>query len=378
MLRVPEVEDFAARETRPAPRGPLRALSEVLAKEPGAPLVLGDAVSVEEIRKSPELQLELMQAFQENRPGAAEVLVQVHIPLIKSRAGRYYRSCERDMDDLIQEGILGMLEACARWDFSRGTKQPINYIYPYVRQSVGRFASQRAQVVRYPVQHSRAKGPEADRDFAPKCWFFSELDARSYFPRGPRTRHAIVAEDEDVMLSFEDGIVDDAPSAEEVLCDRGFEDIVPAVAENLTRGLTPQKRNIIARRFREDEPETLLEIGESYGLSRERIRQLENAALGKCRDRAAVFGCDLPEEDGVRPPGSFEEWVMALSMRLRMLAGGVAELVLAAKRGRENEESSARLIPPLERPAAYRELSATIRRVHACTAHLWRGFGTTP
>lgn len=349
--------------------GPLRVLGEVLSREPGPPLILGDAVSVEEIRKSPELQLELMQAFQENRPGAAEILVAIHMPLVKHHANRYHSTCERDYDDLVQEGTLGMLEACSRWDFGRATKHPLGYIYPYVRQAIGRFASQRAQIVRYPVHHAREN--EKKRKFAPKCWFFSELDARGHHPSGS----CVLPENgRDERDTFEEGIFDGEPSAEEVLCDRGFENIMPTVVENLSRGLSPQKKNILARRFREGEPESLLEIGESYGLSRERIRQIEAASLERYRERAAVFGCDLPKDEG-RPPGSFDEWVMALSMRLRILAGGMAELVLAARRGRENEESSAAAIPPLERPRAYRELPATILRVRVCTAHLWRGFG---
>jgi RNA polymerase sigma factor (sigma-70 family) len=352
--------------TRPAARGPLRLLGEVLARKPGPPLVLGDAVSVEEIRKSPELQLELIQAFQENRPGAAEILTLVHMPLIKARAGRYVRSCERDYEDLVQEGILGMLEACARWDFDHGTKHPLGYIYPYVRQAIGRFASQKAQVVRYPVQHARIKGSEAGRNFAPQCWFFSDLDEKGYQPKGPCT---LPADREDTRDSFEDGIFDGAQSAEEALCDHGFEDIVPVIAENLSRGLASQKKNILARRFREDEPETLLEIGDSYGLSRERIRQIETDALGRCRERARMFGCDPWSRDGM-----FEEWVMALSMRLKILSGDNAERVLAAL-GYGWTATGTTPAAVVVSPETRRELSAMIRRARERTAHLWRGLG---
>jgi RNA polymerase sigma-32 factor len=300
------------------PRGPSALATVLAARRDGNEFALGDAVSVKDCQASPKLTLELIQAFQEGRRGAAELLIEVYAPYIAKCVRRYSYFYTRDLDDFFQEGRLAILDACARWDFDRGSTSASSYVFKYVSGYLRRYSMVAESCVRVPVHaydkkrmDGATKRAEWIREFrknltlAPVCALFSDFGERNA-PAG----HGIARGEADDAL--EDLIYDEgAEGAEEILATAELSAAASSVTPSVTALLDDRARDVLARRLG-DEPDTLLEIGEDYGLSRERIRQIEENALEACRAHA-IKGMRCAPEKFDR----FEYWVDALAGHVR-------------------------------------------------------------
>jgi RNA polymerase sigma factor (sigma-70 family) len=167
-------------------------------------------------------------------------------------------------EDLEAEGRLGLFEAALRFDPSHGA-QFLTYASFWSRRRMQAFVARHARVVRRPVPRS---GRPHDRDDV-------SLDQ-------PVSSESTV--------SWADLLVD--PKASRALDAMvGAEDA--ALLTVAARELPPQWRTIIVRRFGLDggPAMTLAAVGESLGLSRERVRQIEQKAMARLRSRLeAVWG----------------------------------------------------------------------------------------
>jgi RNA polymerase sigma factor (sigma-70 family) len=161
-------------------------------------------------------------------------------------------------EDLIAEGRLGLFEAALRYDPSHGA-QFLTYASFWARRRMQTFVARHARVVRRPV--SRA-GTARERDEV-------SLDD----PVGSSQ-----------TLAWRDVLVDrESPRALDALV--GAEDA--ALITSAALALPPQWREIVVRRFGLDggPAMTLAAVGETLGLSRERVRQIEAKAMRSLRDR---------------------------------------------------------------------------------------------
>lgn len=163
-------------------------------------------------------------------------------------------------EDLVQEGVFGLMQALERFDVRRGLRFS-TYATWWVRHAIGRSLADRGRLVRLPVHLiDRARGTSQEAKAHPLTSAQQELIAA----------HAVPL----------DGCFDlaaTAASAEEQLVKlQQRRDVLAAVAQ-----LTPRTRRILTRRFGLDgsDGQTLKQIGNDLGLSRERIRQLEGMAL---------------------------------------------------------------------------------------------------
>src|SRR3990172_5479347 len=90
-----------------------------------------------------------LQRIVDDGLAAREALVLHNLPLVVSVVGRF-RNTELDCDDLVQEGILGLLKAAEKYDPKRGTRFGTLAVW-WIRQSVGRALSTTGRAVRLPV-----------------------------------------------------------------------------------------------------------------------------------------------------------------------------------------------------------------------------------
>lgn len=200
-----------------------------------------------------------------------------------------------DIQDLIQEGNFGLMKAIEKFDHKRGIKFS-TYAGWWIRQSMHRSISEKGRMVRLPVHISEAIGKVRQEErvyFAKtgKNLNVDEIRARLGLSRvkveailmasaAPMSLDVPIGEDGDqtwldLVRSNDD---------ENGLSKIGHEELARDLS-TLMLVLTPMENKIIKWRFAigHDETLTLKEIADKYGLSRERIRQIESRALKKMK-----------------------------------------------------------------------------------------------
>ncbi|HZO15832.1 MAG TPA: sigma-70 family RNA polymerase sigma factor [Polyangiaceae bacterium] len=195
----------------------------------------------------PEEQ-ELVQRMIAGSSEALMHLIDAHMPLVRTFVRRYYRD-GLSGDDLAAEGRLGLLVAAQRFDPHRGVR-------------FGRYAAWwvRAMVRRHALRNRRIVAPPAARQAA------------------MNTRDAPVATDGGLY-----DLADMTPSPEELLEAAERRLILESNVRRAMGKLPDRERAIVSRRLLEDDKVTLESLGRDIGVSRERVRQLEERAKGQLR-----------------------------------------------------------------------------------------------
>ncbi|HMI84273.1 MAG TPA: RNA polymerase sigma factor RpoD/SigA [Polyangiaceae bacterium] len=200
--------------------------------------------------------------------------------------------------DLVQEGNLGLMRAADKFDHERGVRFS-TYAGWWIRQSLHRALSDHSRVIRMPVymlelkhklartrqEFSQEYGREPTPDEAAERTGMSmaQLDELRRSPKQPVSMDAPLGPDSDSRLS--DVVPDqDATSAIETISRQRLRKDVRRILDKLTS----REREMLQLRFGTDQTDgiTLQEIGEQFSLSRERVRQIEQEALGKLRKHA--------------------------------------------------------------------------------------------
>ena len=241
-----------------------------------------------------QLGRKIQQGNEREREEAIKRLVEANLRFVVSYTKRY-RGLSLTFLDLINEGNLGLMEAAKRFDPERNVKF-ISYAVWWVRQAIFHALSQHTRVFRLPqkmsgqvskVESAREK-LTSELERAPTA---SELAQRADLSEEEVTALLQMAGD-DVSLSTavgEDGSMElgdtleqeTVPSVELELMKSSFTEQIQAMVD----ALDEKEREVIRMRFGLDgeEPRTLQDIGETLGLSRERIRQIESKAKEKLR-----------------------------------------------------------------------------------------------
>lgn len=225
---------------------------------------------------------------------AREHLGRANTRLVVSIAKRYMGQ-GLPFPDLIQEGNVGLMRAVDKYDYRRGNRFS-TYATWWIRQAITRALAQKTRTIRIPLHMTerirqmyrtaqsleqslgRRPTPEeiADQLDLPADAIRSMMDA---------SQHAIALErpvGDDGDSEFGDFIEDqDSPSP----VDAATQHLLEETIEEVLSELTPRQSHILRLRFGlgGGEPHTLEEIANKFGLSRERIRQLEKEALRRLR-----------------------------------------------------------------------------------------------
>jgi RNA polymerase primary sigma factor len=225
---------------------------------------------------------------------AREHLGRANTRLVVSIAKRYM-SQGLPFPDLIQEGNVGLMRAVDKYDYRRGNRFS-TYATWWIRQAITRALAQKTRTIRIPLHmterirqmYRTAQNLEQSLGRRPTPEeIATEMDIPADNVRGmmDASQHAIALEKpvgDDGDSEFGDFIEDiESPSPVESATQHMLQETI----EEVLSELTPRQNQILRLRFGlgGGDPHTLEEIANKFGLSRERIRQLEKEALRRLR-----------------------------------------------------------------------------------------------
>ncbi len=235
-----------------------------------------------------------LQAIRRDGAAAKHEMVQANLRLVVSIARRY-RATGIPLLDLVQEGNIGLMRAVDKFEWRKGFKFS-TYATWWIRQAIQRGIADRGRAIRLPVHvhellvRVRRARSELEAQLGREATDEEVAKAARLPLARVRELRGLAAN----LLSLETpvGEAGEATLGEFVpdeVANSHFEDVLSGIGreelEKVLLTLTERERTILALRFglTGEEPLTLEEVGKRFGLTRERIRQLEAKALAKLR-----------------------------------------------------------------------------------------------
>lgn len=243
---------------------------------------------------SAEEEIELANRIAKGDQSAKNELVEANLRLVVSLA-RHYQGCGLSYQDLIQEGNIGLIKAAEKFDVSKGFRFS-TYASWWIKQALSRAIADQSRTIRIPVHMTENinKFKKIERELLsqlnrePKikeiadAMGISEKQAKeiqSYIVE-PTSLDIQVGDDDDTTIG---SFIEDTHfvNPESAYIKESNGDVVNAVLDTLS----DREANILRLRFGigGKKAMTLEEVGKEYGLTRERIRQIEAKALRKLR-----------------------------------------------------------------------------------------------
>lgn len=242
---------------------------------------------------SVEEEVELARRIKNGDRKALEKLTKANLRFVVSVA-KQYQNQGLSLPDLINEGNIGLLKAAEKFDETRGFKF-ISYAVWWIRQSILQAIAEQSRVVRLPLNQVGSVNKikrilnkfEQENERRPSI---DEIAEKTDMPHDKiedvlKVDTRQVSMDAPVTEGDGASMLDFMPSDAEPTTDNQL--VVESMREEIARALSvlnERERNVVEAFYGINQPEcTMEEIGNKYGLSRERVRQIREKAIRKLK-----------------------------------------------------------------------------------------------
>ena len=241
-----------------------------------------------------EEEVELSQRIRKGDRRALDKLVRANLRFVVSVA-KQYQNQGLSLPDLINEGNVGLINAAEKFDETRGFKF-ISYAVWWIRQTILQALAEQSRIVRLPLNQVSAVNKitkamtkfEQEYERKPSADELAELvnELPEKISDSLRASGRHVRVDAPFIEGEENSLLDVMTNPDSPMADKGL--VSESLSTEIDRALgvlNEREKQIIERSFGiNNQPEmTLEEIGETFGLTRERVRQIREKAIRKLR-----------------------------------------------------------------------------------------------
>lgn len=240
-----------------------------------------------------EEEVELAQRIKKGDKEALERLTKANLRFVVSVA-KQYQNQGLSLPDLINEGNLGLIKAAEKFDETRGFKF-ISYAVWWIRQSILQAIAEQSRIVRLPLNQVGSVNRinrilnkfEQENERRPSV---DEIVDKVDLPEDKivdamKAPSKHISVDAPFIEGEDNSLLDVLPNADSPMADNELVmESLRAEISSALNVLNERERNIIEAFFGINQPEmTLEEIGDKYGLTRERVRQIKEKAIRRLR-----------------------------------------------------------------------------------------------